>query len=643
MPGSIFPISLLIALRGNATMRIQNHTIVRYRRSDLRPWNAAIGRRSLLQLAAASGPSLWLAGCACPPPTPPLPPLTGDGIDVHAHVFNARDLPIPGFLVQIILEEFRPENELVAPLAVFLALVLQSVAPSAQEELRWLNDGRVIATPPSLYERALGATRRMQAARPDVDLQHVVLAVRAFMRRQGCTPTKLSETARGLGSDARLAPALVSQFLGTLARLQPGIPLRGLSPPGQQPQLTGDELARAAAAGVERNASNNSGIFYLGWLLMQARFRLVRLLAELPRPADQGQVALFTPALIDFTYWLHEWELTDPLNRDLGLEPPDTTPLKEQIAVMSRIASNPPIPDAANLPAVHPFVSFCPWREIVDRYANRRPTQFDLVRQAIEKQGFIGVKIYPPMGFRPTGNVGQPECLYPSRLQCYPNFRKQLDDVLSEVYCWCADPGNDVPVMAHCAFSIYPSKEVGRLAGPQGWLDVLKGHPNLRLNLAHAGGVWDLEEGASGAGVGWPEIVMKTLNSGTYPNLYSDFADFGEMLECGSPEGPKGSAVRRLAGLLDLYHGAQRKVMYGTDYPFLIRTAHTENFLSAARCLAREAHMSPTDLLAGNAARFLGLADRASGTRKRLDEFRKHDNYLRRFEKFAPKPAHSIA
>jgi hypothetical protein len=48
-------------------------------------------------------------------------------------------------------------------------------------------------------------------------------------------------------------------------------------------------------------------------------------------------------------------------------------------------------------------------------------------------------------------------------------------------------------------------------------------------------------------------------------------------------------------------------------------------------CLAPLLDIASSDLMGGNAARFLGLTDPKSGTRKRLDAFR-GDTFLARWE-----------
>jgi len=264
--------------------------------------------------------------------------------------------------------------------------------------------------------------------------------------------------------------------------------------------------------------------------------------------------------------------------------------------------------------------------------------QFSLVKDAILTKGFVGIKIYPLMGFRPTGNASQPAGIYPARLQKLDDFAARLDIVLNELYAWCV--ANDVPIMAHCSFSQYSSVAGGRLGGPQGWFEVLQTYRTLRLNLAHAGGVWNLAAARAPAirkasGGLWPVDVVARLGSPENPNLYADVADFGDVLNCTlPPPGPTAADMSALGGLAQLVSAnpqSRKHIMYGTDYMFLIQTAGTEAYVAKMRdCASVALGVSPADLMGDNAARFLGLNDRTSATRLRLAAFR-GDQFLDRW------------
>jgi hypothetical protein len=119
------------------------------------------------------------------------------------------------------------------------------------------------------------------------------------------------------------------------------------------------------------------------------------------KTAQKSRIVLMTPAIVDFSKWL---------------EDADHLSIGEQVDVMARIARR------KDGPRVHGFVGFDPLRKALYDDRKRKPGDRDplaIVRNAIEVNqishsrsitgGFIGVKLYPPMGFRAIGNTGLPD------------------------------------------------------------------------------------------------------------------------------------------------------------------------------------------------------------------------------------------
>ena len=68
-----------------------------------------------------------------------MPSLT-DTIDIHCHIFNAADLPIPQFVRWVVMSGDPPlAGELVEPLIECLLSILDEVTPSADTEINVLN------------------------------------------------------------------------------------------------------------------------------------------------------------------------------------------------------------------------------------------------------------------------------------------------------------------------------------------------------------------------------------------------------------------------------------------------------------------------------------------------------------------------
>jgi predicted TIM-barrel fold metal-dependent hydrolase len=624
-------------------------------------------RRNFLRLTLLTAAQTSLTGCAQSPP-PPGPASTGAGIDAHCHIFNARDLPIPGFVVHVVLESDPAADVQFGPLVTFIALLLDSASAGADQEVLALS-GKSTATPRlSFADHARAAATAMQSTDPGASAARVITGMHNILTRPSHAGRVAAENPTGAASGADgTAPGAVTRrlhFLHALAGLQPGEAIPGAAGNTALPQ-TAPPLAPATAAEIatlsgtiaehvdaHAKGANPSGIFYFVSQLTGRRDEALERLVALPQPADRAVLGLYTPAMIDFSFWLDDRASIEGC-ADATSAPPDVTPLSEQIAVMRAIAGATKNTDGAPRSyAMHPFVSFCPWRQIAEQQAQIPipAQQFTLVREAVQSGGFIGVKLYPLMGFRPINNKQADPGAYPSRLRCLPNFATGLDAALEALYQWCVD--NDVPLMAHCSFSQFPSLAGGRLGDPEAWMEVLSKYPTLRLNLAHAGGVWNLAASAvahinaetaslppSNGIAHWPNQVIAALGNPDTPHFYADIADYNDVIACAAtlaptsppPAGGDASSITALARLVAANPAARARLMYGTDYSFLTQYAGTETYLAQMRgCLAPLLGIKPGDLLGGNAARFLGLTNPASKTRRRLDSFR-GDKFLDRW------------
>ncbi len=590
-------------------------------------------RRAFLQ--ALAGSALFGAtGCPELPEPPDQPAVRPDstGIDVHCHVFNARDLPIVGFVLDVVLEG-KPLGQLaLGPLVTTIALILDASSWTADQELAAIKRGTVrtfaVRMPPAsetalVQQRAYDALRLLQE--PNARARDIEAQVNAMLARRGRTAA-----AAAAPSDSAKARFLRSLGDRTDAVVRP--------PAAASPAAPADprgEDARKAAAGIVSRQDDVHGVFRLATLITNRRVELVQRLIGLPM-TDAGDIAMLTPALIDYSYWLDGnpdgADCSDPLSA-----PPDVTPLAKQIEVMSAISAIQGKPDGTRrLYAVHPFVSFCPWRQMAEEEAGMvlADTQFGKVQAAVMEKGFVGVKLYPVMGFRPIGNNGAPDATsYPMRLRCIPQWGRKLDAALERLYDWAV--ARDVPIMAHCSRSQFPSAAAGNRGAPSRWEDVLK-RPRwrtLRLNLAHAGGVGHLIDREPGSDAHlWTPKVISMLSDARYPNLYADIADFDAVLQCRS-NGPQ-PETGGLKAFVDLMRtraatGARGKLMYGSDWVMLSRANGTEGYFPMMRgCLPTAIGMNEVDrtgFLGLNAARFLGLTmidGRKTQSRERLEQFR---------------------
>jgi predicted TIM-barrel fold metal-dependent hydrolase len=507
-------------------------------------------------------------------------------IDVHCHLFNATDLPICGFITDCCL------NDLPAPLrevasGVIWLIVKMAIMPgtmSAADEARLIRTG----------SDALSA----EDTEPIDELvkARVRAAVTAF-RGQGHF---------GLSTDAafieqRTAHALSRFGLQMPSQAERSAVLREIASAANPSLAAAPESAitpEAVAQGAVAQHASLRGIFRLAALVTRRRLALTQELIALPS-ADGDEVKFLAPALVDFGYWLQEFP---------------TSSLSDQVDVMSAIAARP-----GQAYAVHPWVSFCPWRQLVE------PSQMEIVMKAVLEGGFVGVKLYPVMGFRPWSNATASDLdTYPEDLRCIDGWASRLDQALAGLYDWCV--AEDVPILAHCSQSQSPSAAAGARGAPQLWREVLlqPRWSSLRLDLAHLGGLWDLAQEPHND---WTEQVVDLL--ACYPNVYSDLADYTSIMERpGAGDAGEDRVILPVVeGFLDKprHALARQKLMYGTDWIMLSIAVDVGTYYSSMRDrMSAALQIDPQALVGGNAARFLGLAKSGGAkpkTRVRLEGF----------------------
>jgi uncharacterized protein len=148
----------------------------------------------------------------------------------------------------------------------------------------------------------------------------------------------------------------------------------------------------------------------------------------------------------------------------------------------------------------------------------------------LESGAFRGIKLYPPLGYRPD------------------------DPALSELYRYAADRA--IPVLSHCSrrgvlyrgkptdamlkdpvtdkrlADVSDKEAIIRLADPANFVPVLDAHPKLKLCLAHFGGdeEWkkyrkqSLRSGEPKPDRSWLAKIADMIRSGRYENLYTDIS-----------------------------------------------------------------------------------------------------------------------
>ncbi|RVI62352.1 amidohydrolase family protein [Sinorhizobium meliloti] len=546
-------------------------------------------RRDFLKKAVVSAAALT-TGCGKSQPSTSLggaQPL----IDAHCHVFNASDLPAARFIRQVVFEDF-PKQAADRLMGIrdpdvadrFIELLLRLLgadkAPDAEAEIAYLKTGQGRRTSAESLPNA-----RLAAIE---DTAQFLREVDSRMRGSG---------AGTVGSTAAIARAAIKRgdqkFLDFF--VGPVLQTRGLD---------ASPMSVAEARAVSRDAFANRGAItrYLNWFSLFRLYRhalVDRLIADAKR---QGFTAeLLTPALVDYDEWLFE-DVTK-------------TPLAKQMEVMDYISRR------ADRPAVHGYIGFDPLREVAYRARAKGATVSSLAtaRRALTEHGFIGVKLYPPMGFRASGNRGP----YPQRTVDRLGFRpdRQLDEALNDLYALCVEL--DAPILAHGYSSNGSGPEYADRGDPAYWLPVFNKHPDLSVCLAHFGRFDARSRGREKLSLpdgSWEWALGEFIRANPRRRVFADISYFSEALS-GKPEVrfPLANSFKRWTAEFD---PKAEHLIFGTDWIMLGQEEGYEHYLESVNSFLR--HDCGFDdeicerIFRSNAMQFLPLQRGSKGRRRLL-------------------------
>jgi len=398
------------------------------------------------------------------------------------------------------------------------------------------------------------------------------------------------------------------------------------------PGIAGSPVAsrvNAFAACLERNGSPADNLLSrdlpkLGHICQFARaFVQPRLRIADGLLAAYPDVHLFVPLMTDYEEWLGgdpDWRCWDKTWRHCRPR------VRYKKHVIRRYKGR-----------MHLFAPFCPLRAAARGMAREVGKVVDLVLN----HGFLGVKLYPIMGYYPCDNATRsaPACL-PREAASQGVTWQKVDAALDALYAACAD--NAIPITAHASpqgargpHGPEPADAHGddaarqRFFGtanhshPNNWLPVLARHPDLRLNLAHMGGdhfdtVPDNEKGTERD---WAHCTVEAMRQ--FPHVYSDRS---------VQVPPDGAATMdayaaRLAQVLAKDPAVvPERMMFGTDWHLVLLYY---DYADCREVLARfdQALAAPgipsgfrEKFLGANAAKFLGI-ESGGAARARLDAY----------------------
>lgn len=564
----------------------------------MRRRSAMIGGGSILA-------ALPFAGCAAADSSGPLAPKGTSLIDVHCHIFNGSDLPAVRFVKIVVLEHYPKQaikaldiddpDALDGLIALFIWIVGETKAPSADDEIKVL-DGQ--------------AAKILSHADEGANEAAFINALANF--------TKTNGVAAAGGVDE--APIRKIRRAILKAAGEDGV--------AAADKEIGDKESKLLAERAFRSKFDLG--LLLRWFALFTRYRYSladKLAAD--HAAQNFKPLLLCPATVDYDNWLGEHV--------------DKSPMPSQVAVMGRIARR------TSGPAVHGYVAFDPLRQVLFDAGLRK--DFDplaLVQRAIRDEGFIGVKVYPPMGFRAQGNADDKCQTYPDTpvfkkllgaapddpltKDCKPvrpangsvAISRKLDDAMRRMFDLCqAEHGC---VLAHANDSNGSALDYSHRADPTFWLPVFKDWPKLHVCLAHFGHFASraatAPPGQSLPEASWEWVIGAFLKANPESPLFCDVSYLTEIFGKPADELAKYTAVMRR--WLLTFDPDCRHVMFGTDWIMLGLDASYPVFSGTIYEYFRAQVGLDADrlqrLFVGNAARFLGLRV-GDDARNRIEQF----------------------
>lgn len=177
--------------------------------------------------------------------------------------------------------------------------------------------------------------------------------------------------------------------------------------------------------------------------------------------------------------------------------------------------------------AIFPFVAVNP----------RRKKYLDIMERAITSMGFVGVKLYPSLGYE----VDTPK--------------------MREVYKYCSE--KNIPILQHCNNGGFNYRSNAKNSNPAHWKPILRDFPGLKVCFGHFGGGENLVIPGIGNN-NWTRSILELMEK--YDGVYADIGYHDDPMKEKSHEGIYFDNLRSL--LNDSRY--KNRILFGTDF-FMVR------------------------------------------------------------------------
>ena len=391
--------------------------------------------------------------------------LSAPVIDVHAHFFNASDVPVRGFVAECVGHS--QKDPVLRHLIELAALILEAIAraaPTAAAELQQLR----------AFDQSVQGLSPAEASRRFATLIETDRTLAAERLAKAINGTALERELLALKSSPAAPPRRGSLSVSEI---------RWIVDETRRPSPRGS--ARSSLATSPSDVADGF-IAFLVYMLSMRASNLETHHDTYASGPDAFGIDLVLGSLVDFDYWL---------------DCPPMSAHEDQIALHQHLA-------AMHDGYLQPVVGYNPWTDIAQGGAGLKR-----VRDAWATGVFVAAKIYPPTGFMPSGNADHTADTKKRR----PNL-KDLDASLSEFFALCAQEA--IPVLAHAARSNGRDSAHDDFSNPRHWGRLLSDLANKAgtpiISFGHIGG--------DDPGTDWTAQFTQLIK--TYPKLHL-FGDLG--------------------------------------------------------------------------------------------------------------------
>ncbi len=227
-----------------------------------------------------------------------------------------------------------------------------------------------------------------------------------------------------------------------------------------------------------------------------------------------------------------------------------------------------------------------------------RTSHYKRMASALMEKGFVGVKLYPSLG--------------------YP-----LDsDEMGAVFDYCAE--HSVPLLQHCNDEGFRfDVKSADYCHPRHWRPILQKHPDLRICFGHFGGVENLAAPTIRP-KSWTGQILALMDD--FERVYADIAYHTVPMQGGRKQDKYFKNMRTL--LTNSTYGS--RVLFGTDYHLVRQRLREDNHWRYWQSQFSEEEFR--QIAEVNAARFLGLPDAAGAGAQPNIERHLEFIYAKRYE-----------